>query len=195
VRTMRCNNLFSLVGAGFLPCKHFQPLLLHPSHRFTNFGSPEIGKGMLTSPTTQVHVQSNNHKWKYTHAGDVKESTPRRPFGRFITAFFRVIIGYVTKYIMKVRNKTFLHDERDHLKYVLPENRPADMGILTYSNHQSIMDDPGIWCGILPITKLTLDAMRTIVITEEWYYALGRFSANIFRGLNCLPVKRGDIRG
>jgi hypothetical protein len=29
----------------------------------------------------------------------------------------------------------------------------------------------------------------------DWYYLYGWLGAAIFRGLNCLPLRRGDIRG
>ena len=100
-------------------------------------------------------------------------------------------------------NRTHLHDPHNNLRYIFSKNadnngscrKDEDVGILTISNHQSILDDPGIWCGIVPLRKLRLEALRTILLAEEWYYALGKFSASILRGLNCLPIHRGDLRG
>jgi 1-acyl-sn-glycerol-3-phosphate acyltransferase len=93
---------------------------------------------------------------------------------------------------MKTMNKTYLHDAGDNLKLLFDRNN--DVGLLSISNHQSVLDDPGMWCGVIPIKKLRLDVLRTIVVAEEWFYILGNFSANILFGLNCLPIRRGDLR-
>jgi len=144
--------------------------------------------------TTQLNLESTARKrWQYTHSKDVDTNLPRRPYGRFITSIFRVLLAYYTKFIMTVMNKTYLHDENNNLRYLF--DREDDVGVITISNHQTVADDPGIWVGTIPLKKLTLDTMRTIVMAEEWYYSFGKFSANIYRGLNCLPIKRGDPRG
>lgn len=116
-------------------------------------------------------------------------SINRRPWGRLITSLFRVLIAYIARFIMKVMNKTYLHDPEENLKLLF--ERSDDIGLLSISNHQSIMDDPGIWCGVIPVRKLRLKSLRTILMAEEWFYFLGGFSANILFGLNCLPIRRG----
>ena len=118
----------------------------------------------------------------------------RRPLGRFITSFFKIGIVFITWFIMKVLNRTHVHDPNDNLqRYAF--HRDINTGLLTISNHCSIMDDPGLWIASLPIRKLTLDNVRNIIMVEESYNFLGKISANILHGLNCLPIKRGDIRG
>eukprot|EP00557_Chaetoceros_sp_GSL56_P002236 CAMPEP_0176501454 /NCGR_PEP_ID=MMETSP0200_2-20121128/14168_1 /TAXON_ID=947934 /ORGANISM="Chaetoceros sp., Strain GSL56" /LENGTH=278 /DNA_ID=CAMNT_0017900339 /DNA_START=367 /DNA_END=1203 /DNA_ORIENTATION=- len=94
---------------------------------------------------------------------------------------------------MTCYNKTYLHDPGDNIRLLF--NREDDIGVLTISNHQSVADDPGIWCATIPLKFLTLDAIRTIIMAEEWYYAAGKFSSGILRGLNCIPIRRGDLRG
>ncbi len=127
-----------------------------------------------------------------------KSTTPlgrRRPLGRVIASIFKFIIVYTTFFIMRIMNKTFLHDPNCNLRRYAFHRNDTDLGLLTISNHVSVIDDPGLWCGILPLRKLTLENMRNIVMVEDAYYRLGKFSALILHGLNCLPIRRGDIRG
>ena len=119
----------------------------------------------------------------------------RRPLGRFITSIIKCIIVQTTYFIMKVLNRTYLHDRNNNLQRYIFNRNATDVGLLTISNHNSILDDPGLWCGTLPLKQLTLDNMRNIIIVEELYYKSGNLSASILHGLNCLPIKRGDIRG
>jgi 1-acyl-sn-glycerol-3-phosphate acyltransferase len=129
------------------------------------------------------------------HSGHPKEESflrSRRPLGRFLTSFFRCIFWVVGWWVVKWRNTTFVHDEHNIRRHFL--EKKDDMGIITFSNHISIFDDPGIWIGMFRFKTLTLKFLRSIVMEESWYWSKGKFSASIFRGLNCIPIKRGDIR-
>lgn len=192
----------SRTGAAIIVLEQNRNILFHP--RTTTFQTP-FGKPISTRDIssnvrfieknlTRLHVhQRGKRQWHFTHPRDVLPSTPRRPYGTFITSLFRFIIVHLTKFIMTWYNKTYLHDADDNIRLLF--NREDDVGVLTISNHQSVADDPGIWCGTIPLKLLTLDAMRTIVMAEEWYYSTGKFSAGILRGLNCIPIRRGDLRG
>lgn len=119
-------------------------------------------------------------------------SRSRRPLGKIVTNLFRWIFWVIGSWVVKWRNKTFVHDENHNLRYFL--EKKDNQGIITFSNHISIFDDPGIWIGMFKFKTLTLKFLRSIVMEESWYWAMGKFSASIFRGLNCIPIKRGDIR-
>ena len=206
--TMRCHWI-NLLAASFATTRcgnqHFlSPLVSGPSisqiREETNDNPLEVKRSRTkaststTSSSTQLNLESAARKrWQYTLSKDVDTDLPRRPFGRFITSIFRILLAYYTKFIMNAMNKTYLHDENNNLRYLF--DREDDVGVLTISNHQTVADDPGIWVGTIPLKKMNLDTMRTIVMAEEWYYSFGKYSANIFRGLNCLPIKRGDLRG
>lgn len=104
-------------------------------------------------------------------------------------------IALAARFVMCVMNETFVHDEDRQLERAVLD-RPNDVGLLTVSNHQSMLDDPGIWCsGALPFRALSTRFGRSIVMVQEFYYCLGKFSAFLFRGLKCIPIQRGDLRG
>lgn len=145
------------------------------------------------TPLLDLEAIRNFHQLEESTNVDSFAQIPRRPYGTFFTSIYRVFIILVSAFIMRVINKTYLHDPGNNLKYLF--DREDDVGILTISNHQSVMDDPGIWSGIIPARKLRLSALRTILVSQEWFYALGSFSANILFGLNCLPIHRADLRG
>mmetsp|Transcript_20703 Transcript_20703/g.42249 ORF Transcript_20703/g.42249 Transcript_20703/m.42249 type:complete len:393 (+) Transcript_20703:127-1305(+) len=113
---------------------------------------------------------------------------------KYFFAILVKLVALLTRFIMCVLNKTVLHDDKKQLSTLIL-NRPTDTGLLTVSNHVSMADDPGIWCGILPFKALGPTFGRSIVMVEEFYYCLGSFSAAIFQRLKCLPVRRGDLRG
>ena len=113
---------------------------------------------------------------------------------KYFFAILVKLVALVTRFIMCVLNTTVLHDDKKQLSTLIL-NRPLDKGLLTVSNHVSMADDPGIWCGILPFKALGPTFGRSIVMVEEFYYCLGSFSAAIFHRLKCLPVRRGDLRG
>ena len=156
-------------------------------------------KKTTTRSATSLHLFGSISSHKNTsHANRLKRRQKiqsRRPLGRIITAFIKFIITSTTFFVMKIMNKTYLHDSNNNLKKYIFERNSKEVGLLTISNHCSVIDDPGIWCGTLPLRKLTLDNMRNIVMVEEAYYSLGKLSAYILHGLNCLPIRRGDIRG
>ena len=105
------------------------------------------------------------------------------------------MIAVATHFVTCVMNKTVVHDEDRQLERAVLE-RPNDVGLLTVSNHQSMADDPAIWCsGALPFRALGTKFGRSIVMVQEFYYCLGRFSAFLFHGLKCIPIRRGDLRG
>jgi len=118
----------------------------------------------------------------------------RRPLGKVLSSIVRHILGFISRWIMMRRNKTYLHDE-NHTLERLVFDRDSNIGLLTISNHCSIFDDPGIWCGILPAKKLNLDNYRHTIMDEGWFSGMGKFGSNLFHSMNCLPIKRGDRRG
>lgn len=151
----------------------------------------------MVIPTNQISTKINMvatvaKSGSSSFSKDENISRSRRPLGRFVTGFFRWIVWMIGWWVVKWRNKTFVHDENNNLRYFL--EKKDDQGIITFSNHISIFDDPGIWIGLFKFKTLTLKFLRSIVMEESWYWAMGKFSASIFRGLNCIPIKRGDIR-
>ena len=105
------------------------------------------------------------------------------------------MIALATRFVTCVMNKTVVHDEDRQLERAVLE-RPDDVGLLTVSNHQSMADDPAIWCsGALPFRALGTKFGRSIVMVQEFYYCLGGFSACLFHGLKCVPIRRSDLRG
>jgi hypothetical protein len=112
-----------------------------------------------------------------------RQQQKRRPLGRFIASIYKFIIKSIilntSFFIMRVINRTHLHDPNNNLQKFLSHrnsiSKSNDVGLLTISNHCSILDDPGIWMGILPKRKLILGNAKKIFMTEELYHSLENF--------------------
>ena len=159
------------------------------------FASPYSNNRKLHENNEQVLKQSKRKAATKKAMQRLPLPQIRRPLGLFITRIFKFIIVSIAFFVMKILNRTYLHDPNNNLEKYCFDRNDEDVGLLTISNHCSIMDDPGIWAGTLPLQKLTLNNMRNIVMVEESYYQLGRLSASILHGLNCLPIRRDDVRG
>lgn len=144
----------------------------------------------MTKQVIRFNQQKRNRQSEYEF-----QYANRRPLGTFITNVSKLLIVWSSFVLLKVLNKTYIHDPKRNLQRLIFERNDRKAGLLTISNHCSIIDDPGVWCATLPPRLLTLDSIRNIIMTEEAYYCLGKLSASILHGLNCLPIKRGDIRG
>jgi len=80
------------------------------------------------------------------------------------------IVGVIFSYILKIRN-FFKVRRRDTLLDAVFHRRKGQ-GLLTVSNHQSILDDPGIWAAILPWWRMSPKKMRWSLCTEDVFFSV-----------------------
>lgn len=78
-----------------------------------------------------------------------------------VASFFSLILRVFNK--LKVIRRTVL---LDHVF-----KRTKGQGLLTVSNHQSVMDDPGLWSAILPFWRMWPNQNRWSICTEDVFFA------------------------
>ena len=81
-----------------------------------------------------------------------------------------VFVGLIFAFILRVRNSFTVKRKNILLTNVF--SRPTNQGLLTVSNHQSMLDDPGIWASILPFWRLPPHKLRWSLCTDDVYFAV-----------------------
>jgi len=76
----------------------------------------------------------------------------RVPAWRLLSSFTMAFVGLGAKLLLRGFNSTVVHGG-EHLEKAL-KGRGSDTALLTVINHQSCLDDPGIWGAILPPSTL-----------------------------------------
>lgn len=79
-------------------------------------------------------------------------------FGPIIRYINNFIVGIVFTIILRIRNKFIVKRREILLNAVF--HRPKGSGLLTVSNHQSMLDDPGMWAAALPFWRLSPEKLR-----------------------------------
>jgi hypothetical protein len=82
--------------------------------------------------------------------------------------FCSVVFGV----ILKVLNRFHVH--REKILHDLVYRRPTGQPLLTVCNHQSMLDDPGIWAVALPMLRTWPSRLRWSVCTEDVFFAVSR---------------------
>lgn len=80
--------------------------------------------------------------------------------------FFSLLYTFITR----VLNKCTVYRSEVLLKQVF--HREKGRGLLTYSNHQSMADDPGTWAAILPWWRMHPEQFRWSLCTEDVFFAV-----------------------
>ena len=84
---------------------------------------------------------------------------------RYINA---ILVGLFLSFFLVLNNKFVCHDKEVLLEQVF--RRKKNKPLLTVSNHLSVMDDPGLWAGILPWWFMSPDSMRWVRERREMIY-------------------------
>ena len=106
------------------------------------------------------------------------------PLIRYINS---VLVGILFSFLLGVLNRFRAHRVEDLLKLVF--HRPKGRPLLTVSNHQSVMDDPGLWALLLPYLRLRPEQLRWQICTEDVFFANKHLQRLIALG-NCMPLDR-----
>lgn len=89
-----------------------------------------------------------------------------------------VIVGLLSVLILRVFNKVQTHRISTLLDLVF--YRAGNKGMLTVSNHQSVLDDPGIWGAVLPFWRLTSNQLRWVLCTEDVFFAASLYGYCVY---------------
>lgn len=76
---------------------------------------------------------------------------------RYINA---ILVGMFFSYFLVLNNRFVCHNKGALLKHVF--RRKNCKPLLTVSNHLSVIDDPGLWAGIVPWWFMNPDSMRWV---------------------------------
>ena len=86
---------------------------------------------------------------------------------RFVNNF---VTGIIFTILLRVLNNFKVYGKSILFKRVF--NRDPNIGLLTVSNHQSLLDDPGLWAAILPFWRLNPNLLRWSLCTEDNFFAV-----------------------
>jgi len=145
----------------------------------------EVRGGGSSSPLTarRTHIASsrrvelmeigsiqrpNRSDW---YANDVMMRT-RRWGGPVVGPLLRrlsiVLVCILSVVVLRVFNR-FRVIRESTLKHLIFD-RPTGKGLLTVSNHQSVVDDPGLWGALLPFWRITPEQLRWSLCTDDMFF-------------------------
>ncbi len=120
-----------------------------------------------------------------------KELGPGRSFGPILGNFIRYInmclVSSIFWVLLRVFNRVTVHG-RDRLDKLVLSSR-EDRPLLSVSNHQSFLDDPGLWAAILPWWRMTPENVRWGLCTEDVFFAVPWLQPMMGAG-NVIPLDR-----
>ena len=105
------------------------------------------------------------------YANDVM-MRPHRWGGRVVGPLCRrlsiIIVSIASVVVLRVFNR-FRAIRENTLKRLM-FHRPKGKGLLTVSNHQSVVDDPGLWGALLPFWRISPEQMRWSLCTDDIFF-------------------------
>ena len=154
-----------------------------------NFNTQLIPRNHFNTYTPSS-LFGNMQSWERCEAYAEMMKKPR--WGGPLGAVLRYInIGIVATFftiILRVINRLTVYGKKGLMKLVY--HRPKGKGLLTVSNHMSVMDDPGLWSAMLPWYRIRPDQMRWSVCTDDVFFCLNGKMAPVFGGGNAVPLDR-----
>lgn len=155
-------------------------------------GAPDEWKhylGGMTKEFGMTHVEEQRIQIKNQHYVQTAELTSR---GRIGSAAIILTVGTMSKVLLRAFNSLHMHNM--DLLYDAIENRDGRTGLLTFSNHQSVMDDPFLMGAILPSRILTnVSKMRWGLCSLDICFQ-NEFISRTLRLGKALPIlRRGGI--
>lgn len=110
-----------------------------------------------------------------------------RVLGPFVRYLNNCLVGFLFTILLRVRNRFKAHRRDVLLKAVY--KRPKKKGLLSVSNHQSMLDDPGLWAAVLPWLWLRPETLRWSLCTDDVFFAKP-WLTSILSGGNVIPLDR-----
>ena len=113
-------------------------------------------------------------------------------FGSILRYLNIGMVATVFVFILRILNNLKVYGKENLMNLIW--NRPKTQGLLTVSNHMSVMDDPGLWSAMLPWYRMRPEQMRWSVCTDDVFFCLNGKMAPIFGGGNVIPLdRRGSL--
>jgi hypothetical protein len=148
--------------AFLMACVSLRTNLVYPKRMMRGFGSASmIGKrNMVVAMTTSTKTKCDAYAETYHRH---REST-------LLSYSVICVVGLLGNIILRLMNSFRCFRRSDLLACVF--NRTPGRGLLTVSNHQSVLDDPGIWTALLPFWRLRPRQLRWVLCTEDVFFAV-----------------------
>lgn len=147
------------------------PVLLRPS--------PKSSSPLWLSEQTRCDEYAMTELMKPRWGGPVTG-----PVVRYMNS---ILFGVVFGFLLGVLNSF----EGVRVDVLLEKVLGRDKGrpLLTVSNHQSVLDDPGLWAVLLPYWRLGPEQMRWSICTQDVFFA-SKFLQPMFGAGNVMPLNR-----
>lgn len=97
------------------------------------------------------------------------------------------VVGVLFGIVVRVLNSFRAIRRKKFLELVF--RRPRGRGLLTVSNHLSVIDDPGLWAALLPWWRMRPEQMRWSLCTDDVFFA-NPIVAKIIGAGNVIPLDR-----
>lgn len=139
--------------------------------------------GLTKEEEAKIHTRNHNYV-------ETANLTPRARAG---SSAIMLTVGSMSKLLLASLNK--LHTHNMQTLYDAIENREARNGLLTFSNHQSVLDDPFLMGAILPPRILAnAQKMRWGLCSLDICFQ-DAFTSRVLRLGKALPIeRRGGIK-
>ena len=121
---------------------------------------------------TRIHSSSGSYRCD-TFAAAVTNNKVwwgARFFGHILRYVLNFSCGLLCCFLLRILNTFKVIRLNTLLNLVF--KRPAGVGLLTVSNHQSVFDDPGLWGAMLPFWKLAPQKLRWSLCTEDIFFSV-----------------------
>jgi len=140
-------------------------------------GLPLLSHGVLYDSKCEI----------YAKRLQVEMFRPRSIFDTCVRYMNNFIVGIIFSFLLRIRN-IFKVRRRDTLLRAIFHRRQGE-GLLSVSNHQSILDDPGIWAAVLPWWRMSPNKMRWSLCTEDVFFS-NKYLTAILQAGNVQPLDR-----
>lgn len=141
---------------------------------------------MFSDKDKYINIYRCNEYAKYVRTN---ERWGGKVIGPLVRYFNLIIIGFLLKFILQVLNTFKVHNQNYLFDAIW--NRPKSVGLLTVSNHQSLLDDPGLWAAVIPFWRLRPNSFRWVLCTDDVFF-YRKWLQSILAGANGLPIDRGN---
>ena len=111
--------------------------------------------------------------------------------GRDIASGFIIpVVAAMGHIAIRFQNTFDIKNEHDLVRLI--QSRPEGVGLLTVSNHTSVLDDPFLLSAIVPLPlALRADRMRWGACSQEVCFSRGPLASAFFGAGKTNPIKRG----
>lgn len=155
--------------------------------KFALAGKPRVIERRLKSNFQLLNDVSLNRC--DTYASKLKEErwggSVIGPIARYLNS---LIVGTFFRILLTVFNKFRSHNSSTLFDLIF--KRKTGQPLLSVSNHQSVLDDPGLWGALLPYWMIRPDVFRWNICTEDVFFSLPFLTTRMFGAGNVMPLDR-----